>query len=160
MLTDIFSPSECAECKLCCNFHRSSAWETPALESELIYLLQEECVPLEKRPDGSTSFYLHFCSNDENEVSDCPMLNRESGCTLPRELRPFECRIWPIRIMRDSSRLVIGVYKNCPALRGDALEKLINYAKGDLLPHLKSYAASHPLSIRPLNPAYNVIWQE
>lgn len=160
MLTDLFTPQDCAACKLCCNFHRSSAWETPSLEPELIYLLQEECVPLEKRADGSTSFYLHFCSDDENEVANCPMLNTSSGCILPRELRPFECRIWPIRLMRDASRLVIGIYKNCPALRGESLDRLIHFATGELLPQLQTYATKHPTSVRPVNPAYDIIWKE
>lgn len=160
MLTEIFTPADCAACKLCCNFHRSSAWETPALESELIYLLQEEGVPLEKRSDGSTSFYLHFCSNSENEVADCPMLNCETGCTLPRELRPFECRIWPLRLMKQYSHLVIGLYKNCPALKGDSLERLTRFATTELLPALLDYAKKHPQSVREVNSAYSIIWSE
>ncbi len=160
MLTEIFTPSDCAACKLCCNFHRSSAWETPALENELIYLLQEEGVPLQKRQDGSTSFYLYFCTDSENEVADCPMLNSETGCTLPRELRPFECRIWPLRLMKHSTKLVIGLYKNCPALKNDTLDKLVHFATGKLLPVLLDYAKKHPYSVRELNPAYSVIWEE
>lgn len=159
MLTDIFTPADCAACKLCCNFHKSSAWETPALEKELIYLLQEEGVPLEKREDGSTSFYLHFCNNSENEVADCPMLNSEIGCTLPRELRPFECRIWPLRLMKQSSHLVIGLYKNCPALNDETLQRLVHYATTQLLPTLKNYAEQHPLSVREMNSAYTIIWR-
>lgn len=160
MLTEIFTPADCAECKLCCNFHRSSAWETPALENELIFLLQEEGVALDKRSDGSTSFYLHFCTDSENEVANCPMLDTATGCTLPRELRPFECRIWPLRLMKDSSRLVIGLYKNCPALKCDILQKLIDHAKGELLPTLLDYAKRHPKAVRPINPAYTIIWSE
>ncbi|MBE6420385.1 MAG: hypothetical protein E7031_09680 [Akkermansiaceae bacterium] len=160
MLTDIFTPSDCAACKLCCNFHRSSAWETPCLEKELVYLLQEEGVALDQRTDGSTSFYLHFCTESDDEIANCPMLDTTSGCTLPRELRPFECRIWPLRLMRQSSRLVIGLYKNCPALKGDALQRLVDFATGELLPTLLDYAKRHPKSVREVNPAYDIIWQQ
>lgn len=161
MLTDIFTPADCAACKLCCNFHRCSAWETPALESELIYLLQEECVPLQKRQDGSTSFYLHFCTESEDEVANCPMLDLQQGCTLPRELRPFECRIWPLRLMKDASTLVIGLYQNCPALKDDStLQKLTDFATGKLLPMLLDHAKKHPHAVREMNPAYSIIWRE
>ena len=160
MLTSIFTPADCATCKLCCNFHRSSSWESPALDAELIYLLQEECVPLQKREDGSTTFYLHFCSNSEDEVANCPMLDTNSGCTLPRELRPFECRIWPIRLMKQASRLVIGVYQNCPALKGDTLQKLITHTTTELLPTLLDYARTHPKAVREYNDAYSILWKE
>ena len=160
MLTSIFTPADCATCKLCCNFHRSSAWETPSLDEELVYLLQEECVPLEKRPDGSTSFFLNFCTENEDEVANCPMLDTSTGCTLPREVRPFECRIWPLRLMKKYSTLVIGVYKNCPALKDETLDKLVEYTQGELLPMLLDYAHRHPACIRPYNDAYTIIWKE
>lgn len=160
MLTGIFTPEDCAACKLCCNFRKCSAWETPSLEDELIYLLQEEAVPLYKRADGSTTFYLHFCTDSEIETANCPMLNPDAGCTLPRELRPFECRIWPLRLMKRGSSLVIGLYKNCPALKGDTFERLKQYATGDLLQELLHYAQRHPKSVRELDDAYTIIWQD
>lgn len=160
MLTDFITATDCSTCKLCCNFLRSSAWETPALEPELIYLLQEECVPLAQRQDGSTSFYLHYCTSDASELALCPMLSPQSGCTLPRELRPFECRIWPLRMMRTGGRLAIGLYKNCPALTGAKRQALIHYATTELLPAMQAYARSHPKAVRDRNNAYDLIWQE
>lgn len=160
MLTNIFTPSDCAACKLCCNFHHSSAWETPSLENELIYLLQEEGYPLHKRCNGATTFYLNFETDSEDEVANCPMLDPSKGCTLPRELRPFECRIWPLRIMRDASTLVIGLYKDCPALKEEAADKLIAFAIGELLPTMLDYARKHPTCIRDIDDTYSIIWRE
>ena len=159
MLTGIFTPTACAECKLCCNFHRSSAWETPALQSEQVFLMHEMCIPLDKRMDGTTSFYLHFTSNDENEVANCPLLDPCSGCILPREQRPFECRIWPVRIMRDKSTLVVGIYEQCPALANDGFEKLKNHTLENLLPQILDYARREPNAVREYNSAYKVIWR-
>lgn len=160
MLTNIISPSDCSACKLCCNFVRSSAWETPALEQELVYLLQEQGIPLSQRPDGSTSFFLHYCSESENEAALCPMLSTQSGCTLPRRLRPFECRIWRLRLMNVSGHLVLGLYKNCPALDNNKRCALIQFACTKLLPLLLDYAKNHPLAVRDFNPNYDVIWSE
>ena len=160
MLTEILTPTHCASCKLCCNFHRSSAWETPALDAELIYLLQEDGVPLEKRADGSTSFYLHFCTDSEDEVANCPMLDTKSGCILPREMRPFECRIWPLRLMRKSGRLIIGLYQGCPSLTNERKKRLVHFATGELLPRMLEHAKRYPHSVREYDEGYSVIWTE
>lgn len=159
MLTNIINSSDCSACKLCCNFLRSSAWETPALDKELIFLLQEEGIPLVKRPDGSTSFFLHYCTESENEEALCPMLSTQTGCTLPRELRPFECRIWPLRLMMLSGHLVLGLYKNCPALDDERRSALVELASTKLLPGLLEYAKTHPLAVRDFNASYDIIWQ-
>ncbi|MDO5470720.1 MAG: hypothetical protein Q4F38_05405 [Akkermansia sp.] len=159
MLTGIFTPSDCAKCKLCCNFHRQTAWETPALENEQIFLMQEMCIPLIKRPDGTTTFYLHFTSDKEDEVANCPALDMCHGCILPREQRPFECRIWPVRVMRDKNTLVIGIYENCPALHDDVFEKLKNHTLENLLPEILAYAKRQPNAVREFDCAYRIIWR-
>lgn len=159
MLTGIFSPQLCAQCKLCCNFHRSSAWETPALEPAQIFHMHELCVPLEERRDGTTSFYLHFHSNDSDEVANCPLLDPNSGCMLPRDERPFECRIWPVRVMRESSTLVIGIYRACPAITEESFEKLKKHTLENLLPEILAYAKRNPRAVREFNTAYQIIWR-
>ncbi len=160
MLTGIFSPSKCAECKLCCNFHRSSAWETPALEPELIFHLHELCIPLIKREDGTTSFYLDFKTDSSDEVANCPMLDPNSGCMLPREMRPLECRIWPVRLMKKSGTNVIGIYRNCAALNKQAFEELKSAVLNELLPIILEYSRRCPQAIREYDPAYEIIWTE
>lgn len=160
MLTGIFSPSKCAECKLCCNFHRSSAWETPALEPSDIFRMHEMCVPLTQKPDGTTSFYLDFRTENPDEVANCPLLDTCSGCILPRENRPFECRIWPLRIMRDASTLVIGIYEKCPALDIETFEKLGKHALENLLEPVLAYASRNPRAVRNYDSAYKIIWRQ
>lgn len=160
MLTGIFSPTLCSECKLCCNFHRNTAWETPSLQDEQIFLMHEMCIPLQKRSDGTTSFYLHFTSDSLDEVVNCPLLDTCTGCIIPREQRPFECRIWPLRIMKKGRTKIIGIYENCPALTGDNFEKLKNFALTELLPQILSFASRHPEIMRNFNSAYKIIWSE
>lgn len=159
MLTHIFSPATCAQCRLCCHFCQRSAWETPFLESELAALLEQNGVPLMTRPNGSKSFALHFTSNDPEENCNCPLLDTAAGCTLPREKRPFECRVWPIRLMHDEQhQLCIAYYSHCPALQTpDTRQKLIHYATNELLPILLDYAERFPKSIRPLDYHYSII---
>lgn len=161
MLTHLFTPEQCAQCKLCCNFHRSSAWETPALDAALVASLQHAGVPLEQRADGSCSFRLTFHTTLPEETANCPMLDTRSGCTLPREQRPFECRIWPLRLMRThSGHLALGLYAHCPALTPPVRSALVREATSTLLPVLLEQAKRFPLIIRPIDPAYTIIWQE
>lgn len=161
MLTHLFTPEQCAQCKLCCNFRRSSAWETPALDDHLIQALQTAGTALERRQDGSCSFRLTYHGSDPAETANCPMLDPCSGCTLPRELRPFECRIWPLRLMRTGdARLALGLYLNCPALTPPVRARLVEEATGALLPRLLEQAKRQPLIVRPVDPAYAIIWEE
>lgn len=161
MLTHLFTPEQCALCKLCCNFHRSSAWETPVIDDKLATTLNESGVPMIYRKDGSRTFCLTFTSSDPSESANCPVLDTCKGCMLPREQRPFECRIWPLRLMReDDGTLILGLYLNCPALTPSVRNKIIQEATGALLPMLIEEAHRQPLIVRPVDPAYAVIWQD
>lgn len=162
MLTHLISADRCATCRLCCNFRRSSAWETPILTPELADLLRLRGLPLRSRSDGSITFSLHFPEHaPESFCANCPALNPDSGCTLPRELRPIECRLWPLRLMRISSgALVLGLYDACPALSPAVRKQMIREATGTLLPTLLRIADEQPGIVRPFHPAYSVIWQE
>ena len=161
MLTRIFTPDSCAECRLCCNFHRRTAWETPALEPQDVQRLRERGVPLTRHASGADTIALPFRTDDPEEVALCPLLDPARGCTLPREERPFECRIWPLRLMRDDAgTLLIGCYDACPALTPPVREKLHAHARGELLPALLRFAEHNPAAIRPLDPAYCVVWRQ
>lgn len=161
MLTHIFTPTSCAHCRLCCNFRPQSAWETPFLEPALAEKLEEQGIPLCTRAAGSRSIALHFHTDSPDAVCNCPLLNPASGCTLPRSERPFECRVWPLRLMHDATgTLCIGCYTACPALADSSTRrKLVSYATGELLPTLLGYAQKFPQSIRPLDSGYTLIWR-
>ena len=162
MLTHIFNSATCARCRLCCNFCSASAWETPFLEEALCRKLQERGIPLSTRENGSHSFALSFQTDSAEETADCPLLDPASGCTLPRDERPFECRVWPLRLMRTQDGvLCIGCYTACPALsQPDAFAQLSAFATGELLPVLLDYAQRFPLSVRPVHPAYTILWKQ
>lgn len=158
MLTSIFSPQQCSTCKLCCNFHRSSSWETPFLEPDLVRQLQVFHVELLKRPDGSFTFKLPFQTNSDSESANCPMLDPSSGCRLPREQRPFECRIWPLRVMRlESGSAVLGCYEACPALDAATFAKLTDFAHVSLRQLIVDHAARFPQTIRSYHPHYRIL---
>ena len=160
MLTHIFSPATCAQCRLCCNFCQRSAWETPFLETKLAATLEDMGVKLTTRHNGARSYALSFSTTDPEETCNCPLLDPTRGCTLPRDQRPFECRVWPLRLMHDEEQnLCIACYRDCPALLAqETWQRIVDDATGHLLPLLLEYAEKFPESIRPLDAHYTIIW--
>ncbi len=157
MLTSVLSPSVCASCRLCCNFQRSSAWETPVLEPRCVELLRSMDVPLEDREDGGLTLALQFDSSSVGELALCPLLDSSSGCRLPRELRPLECRLWPLRLMRlDSGELGLAFYSACPGLASVSREALMLLARS-LYPELLAHLAQCPACVRCFHPAYSLL---
>ncbi len=158
MLTSLLPPSACASCRLCCHFLPSSVWETPALEPSCATRLREQGVFLVERLDGGETVGLSFSSDCPQETADCPLLDKSSGCRLPREERPLECRLWPLRLMRGSSgQVVVACYTACPGIAAVSREELLALAES-LRPLLRERASSFPASIRPLHAHYAVLF--
>ncbi len=107
--------------------------------------------------DGARTFALEFASEEPQECAMCPLLDSARGCTLPREERPLECRLWPLRLMRgEQGELLLTCYRDCPGIaavpRGTLLQELES-----LRPLLLEHAASSPASVRSLHPLYTVL---
>ncbi len=158
MLTSLLSPSACASCRLCCNFLPESLWESPALEPDCAEFLRLQGVPLVRRPEGGETIALNFASEGPQVAADCPLLDSCAGCRLPRERRPLECRLWPLRLMRDEAgRVVVACYRFCPGLAAVPHESVLECARS-LRPLLLERALSFPASIRPLHPNYAILF--
>ncbi len=158
MLTSLLPPSVCASCRLCCNFLPESIWETPALEPPCAAHLRKLGVSLVERPQGGETIALNFAPECPQKAADCPLLDTSAGCRLPRDLRPLECRLWPLRLMRDEAgNIVLACYSSCPGLASVPPEQLLSLAHS-LRPLLLERASSFPASIRPLHPNYSILF--
>ncbi len=156
MLTSILPPSACAACRLCCNFLPESLWESPALEDDCADRLRSMGVALIERPEGGLTLEMRF--EGSQEAALCPLLDSCSGCRLSRDVRPIECRLWPLRLMLDEAgRVCVSCYNHCPGLASVPRETLLAHARS-MLPLFRECAASFPASIRPLHPNYSVLF--
>ncbi len=159
MLTSLLPPSVCASCRLCCNFRPESAWETPALEPACAARLREEGITLKTRPEGGETIQLNFASDAPQKAADCPLLDTCAGCRLPRAERPLECRLWPLRLMEDEAGVpAVACYRSCPGLATVPRDTLLALAES-LRPLFVERVACFPASIRPLHPAYEVLFR-
>ncbi len=156
MLSSILAKSDCAACKFCCSFRRTSLWETPIFsEADLPKL--KELYPtakfrLEENCGTSYTFDIsdQYKTDDPNEEALCPFLDPSRGCSLPSELKPFDCKIWPLRVVSipkqsesEPAQLVVALTPTCPAINKVPLQKVRDLAASGLGQQILDYATEH-----------------
>ena len=158
MLKKILNPSSCAECRVCCGFDREDVWEIPIISKELAEYIKSEVNPdvrLDKYENGY-KFHMDFC--DGEELSMCPMLS-DNGCIL-KDNKPFDCRVWPMRVMRLSDNLVgITVSPVCETVSALPLSVLSDFLLGEegLADKMLDYAEKNPEIIKPYIDGYPIL---
>lgn len=153
MLKKLLSREECAKCQICCSFDDYDLWETPIIDGALkAKILKID--PNQAFVTKGNSSILRLPKNEEDDLYYCTMLDRQKGCVLSDE-KPFECRIWPFRVMRFENRLVITLSPVCPVVQTRPLELIksvcdelapIIYAEADRNPDIiKNYIYNFPI---------------
>lgn len=135
MLKKILSKDECKECAFCCAFKRRSLWETPAFSAEdKIFLEKKYGVKFRAGENGGFTFDLsgEFKTGSESEEAPCPFLDKAKGCVLPENEKPFDCKVWPFRAMREGGEIFVAVATSCPAMRRLPFEKIERFARDEL----------------------------
>ncbi len=154
MLKEILSGSACAECRLCCVFDRYDVWETPVFTDEIKNKIKEVKPEAEFLPkDGGWIFKVEEL--DENQLFNCPALT-EKGCMLGDE-KPFDCRIWPYRIMKIGDKRAITLASICDEMYNRPLSELVDFLKKGLAEKIFSYADKHPEIVKPYYDGYPVL---
>ena len=146
MLKKILSADSCAECRGCCVFECYDIFETPIFSAENRNFI------LEKNPRAVFSRkgkgYVFVPQNpDSDGLFGCPALS-ENGCILG-DSKPFECRIFPYKIMNLDGRLVIAISPCCEEIYKRPLSELVNFLKSGLSEKIFSYALTHPEIVTP-----------
>lgn len=154
MLKKILSGSSCAECRLCCVFDRYDIWETPVFTDVIRDRILAEKPEAEfVSKDGGYIFKAKDL--DENELFSCPALT-ETGCMLGDD-KPFDCRIWPYRIMEIGGRRAITIASICDELYNRPLSQLVGLLKDGLAGDIFAYADAHPEIVKPYYEGYPVL---
>lgn len=115
MLSKVLNKTTCAKCKICCEFDKKDEWEIPVINNKLKQQLDE---------NGIKTFEINGCYKYDLEFEDdktkfCPFHNENIGCTLDEENKPFDCKIWPLRIMNNKGKRVLAVANLCPSFSKD-----------------------------------------
>ncbi|MDO5382752.1 MAG: hypothetical protein Q4F06_08580 [Eubacteriales bacterium] len=183
MLSEVLSKETCAECRFCCSFRRCSLWETPLFpedeceklssdneygvisdfnmnksEDVEYYTHEGKCV-MNGQTYGQMKLSGKYKTDDSQEEASCDYLSPEKGCILSDEDKPFDCKIWPLRIMKKGERLVIAHTPTCPALGKEPNEKLIALVKNGLGKSIFDYAILHPFIVKEYKEGFPVIME-
>lgn len=158
MLKKILNPKVCAECQLCCVFDRYDVWETPVFTEEIRDML------LEKKPDTKFiskdgGYIFRVEKLEENDLFYCPALDKAKGCILG-DNKPFDCRIWPYRIMNVEGRRAITIAPICEELFNRPLSELVGFMKKELADVIFDYANKHPEIVKEYDSMYPILLLE
>lgn len=158
MLSRVLSRSSCAACKFCCSFRRQSLWETPLFPPEVVEKLSKpnEYGVVGEFRDGQIVLGGYKTADPEEEVP-CTFLNPERGCILKPEDKPFDCSIWPLRIMRKDGELVIALTPTCPSVGVLPSKALVDLVQDGLGDKIFEYAKTHPEIIKEYRVGFPII---
>ena len=170
MLSPILAKSTCATCKFCCSFRRQSLWETPIFDEETMLKLKELFPSAKFRTAGPSGLSYTFDISDvyktpdHEEEAPCPFLDPTRGCALPPELKPFDCKIWPLRAVRSQNSpatgIAVALTPTCPAINKVPLQQVRELAASGLGQQIIDYASSHPDIIKDKSDFLsNIIYQ-
>ncbi len=165
MLSGILKKEECAACRFCCSFKKTSLWETPVFTKENIDAIKKDkslkSDSLNESENGGLIFATYDLSGlyktcDPNEEIQCPFLS-ETGCLLNDEQKPIDCKIWPVRIMRKDSKTVLALSPSCPVCNISDMDKIKKYVDETIRKDITEYAKDHPYLIKEFRSEYTII---
>ncbi len=159
MLKEILSREICAECRQCCIFDHYDFWETPVLSEENcrnILAFQPDAEFISK---GRESFIFRVQELDQNDQFTCPLLDPERGCLLDED-KPFDCAVFPFRVMELNHRRAIALFPLCKAVTERPLSELLGFLKTNLADTIFGYAAAHPDVVHPYDDLYPILLWE
>jgi len=160
MLSELMSKATCAECKYCCSFKRTSLWEVPTFPADKLKKLAKDadCKVVTDKC-GSKSFAYcdlsgEYLTKDPAEEAPCPFLDENTGCVLSDDDKPFDCKLWPFRVVRKGDHLFLAISIACPSIMTWELEHLRAYAEEHLRGPVRAYTDKNPYIIKDLKEGY------
>ena len=159
MLSRVLSKQSCAACKFCCSFRRQSLWETPLFPPEVVEKLSKpnEYGVVGEFCDGKIILKGYRTDDPEEEVP-CTFLDPHKGCILKAEDKPFDCSIWPLRVMDKGGELVIALTPTCLTIGATPRPELIALVKNGLGAKIFEYAKTHPYIIKEYREGFPVVY--
>lgn len=125
MLTEILTRESCANCRVCCVFDKEDYWEMPLIKSDLVEKLTKEYPEVQLLQTGRCSVFKPEFNSEG--LCTCPMLT-EKGCALGDD-KPFDCRIWPFRVMRKGDLLLLTLSPVCETVSSRTVSEISRFAE-------------------------------
>lgn len=99
-----------------------------------------------------------YKTSDSEEEALCYFLDSNKGCTLSDDEKPFDCKIWPLRVMRDKdNNLCITVATCCKYVEKNGITEFETLVNEGLYKTISDYVKDNPAIIKDYNDDYPVI---
>lgn len=162
VLSSILKKSDCAACKFCCSFRRQSLWETPVFSREIAEKIKELYPQACFKAAGNSSITIDlsmlYKTNNPDEEVPCYFLDKNKGCLLPAELKPFDCSIWPFRVVNKAGcGNTVVLTPTCPAVNKVPREKILELLDSGLREKILNYAKENPDIIKEDSEFFEVL---
>ncbi|MGN0622119.1 MAG: hypothetical protein ACI4I9_09650 [Porcipelethomonas sp.] len=154
MLKGLLEKRTCAKCRVCCGFDRSDIWEMPVMDTEAAEKIKK-IKPETEFVKIKNDFVVKAPELHDDELYFCPALG-ENGCILGDE-KPFDCRIWPYRIMDIGGKYAITISPVCSELYHRPLSELVEFLEKGLADYIFEYALKHPDVVKKYDESYPVL---
>jgi hypothetical protein len=158
MIGKLLTREECAKCRLCCCFDSYDLWETPIIENSTRQRILEEFKPDQELLDLGDHSLLKLQKEPDRDLYYCSLLDHEKGCIMGTE-KPFDCRIWPFRVMDLHGTRVIVLSTVCPVVQTRPLCDIQAVAK-ELAPQIFAYAERAPFAVKKYISGYPIMVAE
>lgn len=154
MLAKLLSPQTCARCRICCGFDDEDIWEIPIIDESLKARISELLPDCKYIKCGEDNVF-EMNKDEHTQLYMCPALDEEKGCTLG-ECKPFDCKIWPFRVMRFEGRNVLTLSPVCPHVFDNSMKDIMEVAH-KLEKQIFDYASKTPSAVKPYIQGYPIV---
>ena len=158
MLGKLLSREECAKCRLCCCFDSYDLWETPVINRATHDAILEKFKPDQDFLELEGYYLLKMQKEPDRDLYYCSLLDHGRGCIMGAE-KPFDCRIWPLRVMDLKGTRVIVLSPVCPLVQTRPLCEIQAVAK-ELAPEIFRYARENPAAVKKYISGYPIMLTE
>ncbi len=154
MLTEILSRKECANCRVCCVFDKTDVWEMPLITSDLAARLEKDYPEIKlKKTHENAGCKVIDAEFDKKGLCTCPLLT-EKGCALGEE-KPYDCRIWPFRVMKKGNLLLLTLSPVCESVSSLPVNRISEFA-AKIAPKIFEEAERNPEMVKNYEDGYPV----
>lgn len=129
------SSKDCFSCRDCCYFYKNQRYFAPVFtedEVRRIRKLRRKLPTFKRYKDYPHTYQVVLKKVRKKKLMYvCQFLDEKTHvCTIYKE-RPFDCRIWPLLIMRKKDRAYIAYFNQdfCPALKNMTKKGLDKYMR-------------------------------
>ena len=158
MLSNIMSREYCAGCRFCCSFRKTSLCETPGFPIGVADKYISKGLPFTDDGDfARMELSAKYVSEDINEEAPCHFLNPDKGCILDADEKPFECKIWPLRVLRKDAGLYIAISLSCPFVKETGTDIFKTELSNGLSEKIREFAYANPYIIKDYMDGYQIL---